>query len=222
MTTFTTAEAHRVKGVNAGLALPPLVTQRQVAVGFVRGVLEDLDAAIERDPAATGRLQMALVSPGLHAVWAHRVSHAMWQRPALRLPARLLSNVTRAVTGVEIHPGATIGRRFFIDHGMGVVIGETTEIGDDCMLYNSVNLGGRTLAKGKRHPTLGNGVTVGSGARVLGDITLGDGAQVGANAVVVKDVPAEAVAIGIPARIKVPEPGQDPADAVYDDPAIWI
>ncbi|AKT52552.1 serine acetyltransferase [Arsenicicoccus sp. oral taxon 190] len=191
-------------------------------MGLVQGVLEDLDAAIERDPAATGRLQMALVSPGLHAIWVHRVSHQLWQRESLRLPARLLSNLARAVTGVEIHPGATIGRRFFIDHGMGVVIGETAEIGDDCMLYNSVNLGGRSLAKGKRHPTLGNGVTVGSGARVLGAITLGDGSQVGANAVVVKDVPANAVAVGIPAQVKVPSPGQSPTDAMYDDPAVWI
>jgi len=219
MTTFSTAEAYRAK---AGVNLAPLVTQRQGRVGFVAGVLEDLDAAIERDPAATGRLQMALVSPGLHAIWSHRVTHQLWQRPSLRLPARLLSNVARAVEGVEIHPGASIGRRFFIDHGMGVVIGETAEIGDDCMLYNSVNLGGRSLAKGKRHPTLGNGVTIGSGARVLGAITLGDGAQVGANAVVVKDVPANAVAVGIPAQVRIPGPDQSPTDAMYDDPAVWI
>ncbi|MCH8611626.1 serine O-acetyltransferase EpsC [Arsenicicoccus dermatophilus] len=219
MTTFTTAEAHRLTGEPP---LPPLVTRREGPVGLVQGVLEDVDAAIERDPAATGRVQMALVSPGLHAIWVHRVAHRLWQRPGMRLPARLLSNAARAATGVEIHPGATIGRRFFIDHGMGVVIGETAEIGDDCMLYNSVNLGGRSLARGKRHPTLGNGVTVGSGARVLGDITLGDGAQVGANAVVVKDVPAGAVAVGIPAQVRVPQPGVSPTEAMYADPAVWI
>jgi len=194
MTTFSTAEAYRAK---AGVNLAPLVTQRQGRVGFVAGVLEDLDAAIERDPAATGRLQMALVSPGLHAIWSHRVTHQLWQRPSLRLPARLLSNVARAVTGVEIHPGGPVRRRLLIPHGVGG-------------------------AKGKRHPTLGNGVTIGSGARVLGAITLGDGAQVGANAVVVKDVPANAVAVGIPAQVRIPGPDQSPTDAMYDDPAVWI
>ncbi|MCH8626509.1 serine O-acetyltransferase [Arsenicicoccus piscis] len=184
-------------------------------------VLEDLDAAIERDPAATGRLQMALVSPGLHAVWVHRLANWLWRHDR-QLTARLLSQWARARTGVEIHPGATIGRRFFIDHGMGVVIGETTEIGDDCMLYNGVNLGGRTLNRGKRHPTLRNNVTVGCGARVLGDIELGDGAQVGANSVVVKAVPAGAVATGIPATNRVPEPGEDPIEALYRHPAIFI
>ena len=185
----------------------------------VDAMSEDVDAALARDPAGGSRLEMALASPGLHAVWSHRVTHAMWQRGGRwKLPARLASQVTRAVTGVEIHPGATIGRRFFIDHGMGVVIGETSEVGDDCMLYNGVNLGGRTLARVKRHPTLGNGVTVGAGARILGPIVVGDGAQVGANAVVVKDVPPTGVAVGVPATVRVSVPEHDP----YSDPALYI
>lgn len=185
-------------------------------------VLEDLDAAVERDPAATSRAQMAVVSPGLHAVWAHRVAHAMWQHESLRVPARVLSNVVRTATGTEIHPGATIGRRFFIDHGMGVVIGETAEIGDDVMLYQGVTLGGRTLNKGKRHPTLGSGITVGAGAKILGAVELGDGAQVGANSVVVKDVPAQHVATGIPARHRALGRREDPYEAMFAEPALWI
>lgn len=187
----------------------------------VAGVREDLDAAVARDPATGSRLEMALASPGMHAVWAHRVSHALWSRGA-RLPARLLSQAARAATGVEIHPGATIGRRFFIDHGMGVVIGETAEVGDDVMLYHGVTLGGRSLEPVKRHPTLGDGVVVGAGAKVLGAITLGDGAQVGANAVVTKDVGAGCVATGIPARSRTLSPGADPEQALYDEPALWI
>ena len=185
------------------------------------GIREDLDAAIARDPATDSRLEMALASPGLHAVWTHRVSHRLWQSGA-KLPARLLSQAARAVTGVEIHPGAQIGRRFFIDHGMGVVIGETAEIGDDVMLYHGVTLGGRSLEPVKRHPTLGDGVTIGAGAKVLGAITLGHGAQVGANAVVTKDVPAMCVATGIPAKTRSCEPGVDPQHALYDEPALWI
>lgn len=185
------------------------------------GLIEDLDAAVARDPAATSRAQMAIVSPGLHAIWGHRVAHELWQHERLRLPARVLSNVFRATTGVEIHPGATIGRRFFIDHGMGVVIGETAEVGDDVMLYNGINLGGRTLEKGKRHPTIGNGVTIGAGAKVLGNIRIGDGAQIGANSVVVKEVPAGFVATGVPARHR-PLRGQDPYEAMFADPELWI
>ena len=185
-------------------------------------VLEDLDAAVERDPAATSRAQMAIVSPGLHAIWAHRVAHAMWQHEPLRLPARVLSNVARTVTGTEIHPGATVGRRFFIDHGMGVVIGETAEIGDDVMLYQGVTLGGRTLNKGKRHPTLGNGITVGAGAKILGAVTLGDGSQIGANSVVVKDVAPGHVATGIPAKTRPLGGHEDPVEAMFADPALWI
>jgi len=185
--------------------------------------LEDVDAAMARDPAAQSRLETFLTSPGLHAVWSHRVAHRLWERrPAYRLPARVLSNVTRTLTGVEIHPGATIGRRFFIDHGMGVVIGETAIVGDDVMLYHDVTLGGRSMAKVKRHPTVGDRVTIGSGARVLGDINLGDDSQIGANSVVTRDVPAGAVAVGIPAQIREPVPGLTPEELLDESPAIWI
>lgn len=165
-----------------------------------------------------------LCYPGLHAIWIHRIAHWMWARPPLRLAARVLSQANRSLTGVEIHPGAVIGRRFFIDHGMGVVIGETTEIGDDVMLYNGVNLGGRSLQRVKRHPTLHDGVTVGAGARILGPIVVGAGAQVGANSVVVKDVPAGAVVVGVPGqvrRLRSLEPLVDPYDE-WADPAIYI
>ncbi len=182
-------------------------------------LVEDLDTGMRRDPAATSRLEVALTSPGLHAIWVHRLAHRLWQQPGWRLAARLLAQLARGVTGVEIHPGAQIGRRFFIDHGMGVVIGETAEVGDDVMLYHGVTLGGRSMSRGKRHPTVGDGVTIGAGARVLGPVELGAGAQVGANAVVVSDVPAGAVAVGVPARIRAAPPGVD-LDAV--DPAIWI
>jgi serine O-acetyltransferase len=185
--------------------------------------LEDVDAAMARDPAAQSRLETFLTSPGLHAVWSHRVAHRLWEgRPAYRLPARVLSNVTRTLTGVEIHPGASIGRRFFIDHGMGVVIGETSVVGDDVMLYHDVTLGGRSMARVKRHPTVGDRVTIGSGARVLGDINLGDDSQIGANSVVTRDVPAGAVAVGIPAQIREPVPGLTPEELLDESPAIWI
>jgi serine O-acetyltransferase len=150
------------------------------------------------------------------------VAHRIWQLPGGRLPARLLSQLTRAVTGVEIHPAARIGKRFFIDHGMGVVIGETAEIGDDVMMYHGVTLGGRSMRRVKRHPTVGDRVTLGAGARVLGPVEIGDDAQIGANAVVVRDVPAGAVATGIPARVRFPDPGQDPYELMFRDPAIWI
>ena len=163
-------------------------------------VREDVDAAVARDPAVDTRREMVLASPGLHAIWAYRVAHRLWLRPGTRLLGRLLSQLARAVTGVEIHPGASIGRRFFIDHGMGVVIGETAEVGDDVMLYHGVTLGGRSMKRVKRHPTVGDRVTIGAGARILGPVTIGDDALVGANAVVVKDVPAGAIATGVPAR----------------------
>jgi len=185
-------------------------------------VLEDVDAAISRDPAAQSRLETFLASPGLHAVWAYRLAHRLWLNPAYRLPSRLLSQLARAATGVEIHPGATIGRRFFIDHGMGVVIGETAVVGDDVMLYHGVTLGGRSLQRVKRHPTVGDRVTIGAGARILGDITIGDDAQVGANSVVTRDVPAGAVAVGIPAQIRQPVPGLTPEELLDEIPAIWI
>lgn len=195
---------------------------RALRTKIVSTALEDVDAAMARDPAAQSRLETFLTSPGLHAVWSHRLAHRLWERPAYRLPARVLSNVTRTLTGVEIHPGATIGRRFFIDHGMGVVIGETAIVGDDVMLYHDVTLGGRSLAKVKRHPTVGDRVTIGSGARVLGDVNLGEDSQIGANSVVTRDVPAGAVAVGIPAQIREPVPGLTPEELLDESPAIWI
>ena len=161
---------------------------------------EDVSVVFDRDPAARTIFEVLTTYPGLHAIMAHRVAHWLWGR-GLKWLARMLAYLTRWLTGVEIHPGATIGRRVFIDHGMGVVIGETAEIGDDCTLYHGVTLGGTSWQKGKRHPTLARGVIIGAGAKVLGPITLGEGAKVGSNAVVVKDVPAGATAVGIPARI---------------------
>ena len=160
---------------------------------------EDIAAARLRDPAARNSLEVALLYPGLHAIWAHRVNHALWRR-GFRFPGRLGSQVARLITGIEIHPGARIGRRFFIDHGMGVVIGETAEIGDDVMLYHGVTLGGRTRDSGKRHPTIGDGVAVGAGAKVLGPVTIGAGSIVGANAVVTRDAPADSILVGVPAK----------------------
>ncbi|EHI12617.1 serine O-acetyltransferase EpsC [Mycolicibacterium thermoresistibile] len=186
---------------------------------------EDLRNARAHDPAARGDLENALVYSGLHAIWAHRVAHRMWARPALRGPARVLMQIVRAVTGIEIHPGATIGRRFFIDHGMGVVIGETAEIGDDVMIYHGVTLGGRTLKKVKRHPTIGNRVTIGAGAKVLGPITVGDDSAIGANAVVTRDVPPESIATGIPAvvRRRTDREREEAVDPTcYIDPAMYI
>jgi len=169
-----------------------------------RSLCEDLDAAHEHDPAARNRIEVALAYPGVHALWLHRIAHRMWQVPGLKIAARLLSQFTRFLTGIEIHPGAVIGKRLFIDHGMGVVIGETTEIGDDCILFHGSTLGGTKMVKGKRHPTLGNRVMVGAGAKVLGPIVLGDDSQVGANAVVTRDVPAGNVAVGVPAKNRIP------------------
>ncbi len=169
---------------------------------------EDIAAARLRDPAARSSAEVALLYPGLHAIWAHRVWHALWRR-RLRLVARAGSQVTRWLTGIEIHPGATIGRRFFIDHGMGVVIGETAEVGDDVMLYHGVTLGGRTRDSGKRHPTLGDGVAVGAGAKILGPITVGAGSVVGANAVVTKDAPADSILVGVPAKARSRVSGDD-------------
>lgn len=211
-------ELHRGRRLRRGLGRRIAATRATV----VATLLEDVDAAMARDPAAQSRLETFLASPGLHAVWSHRVAHSLWQKPAYRLPARLLSNATRTVTGVEIHPGATIGRRFFIDHGMGVVIGETAIVGDDVMIYHDVTLGGRSLGRVKRHPTVGNRVTIGTGARVLGDITLGDDSQVGANSVVTKDVPNGSVAVGIPAQIREAIPGLTPEELLDEHPAIWI
>ncbi len=161
---------------------------------------EDIRVVFDRDPAARSVWEIVTCYPGFHAILFHRLSHRLWHL-GLKWFARWISHFARWVTGIEIHPGATIGRRFFIDHGMGVVIGETSVIGDECTLYHGVTLGGTSWNKGKRHPTLGKGVVIGAGAKVLGPIMLGDGARVGSNAVVVKDVPAGATAVGIPARI---------------------
>ena len=161
---------------------------------------EDVQTVFTKDPAARSWLEVMCCYPGLQALWAHRVAHLFWKHK-LRFPARALSQTSRFFTGIEIHPGAKIGRRFFIDHGMGVVIGETSEIGDDVLLYQGVVLGGTSLAKTKRHPTLGNNVVVGSAAILLGDIVIGDGVRVGANSVVVKSVPAGRTAVGVPGRI---------------------
>ncbi|MCL5801025.1 MAG: serine O-acetyltransferase [Gammaproteobacteria bacterium] len=161
---------------------------------------EDIRCTFERDPAARTTWEVLTTYPGLHAVLWHRLTHRLW-RANWKWLARWLSTVARWFTGVEIHPGATIGRRFFIDHGMGVVIGETAEIGDDCTLYHGVTLGGTTWRRGKRHPTLGNNVVVGAGAKVLGPITVGEGARIGSNAVVVKDVPSGATVVGIPGHV---------------------
>lgn len=161
---------------------------------------EDIDCVFARDPAARNRFEVATTYPGLHALWLHRLAHWLWGR-RLRWPARVVSYLSRFLTGIEIHPGAQIGRRFFIDHGMGVVIGETAEIGDDCTLYHGVTLGGTTWEKGKRHPTLEDDVVVGAGAKILGPITMGKGARVGSNSVVVKDVPTGSTVVGIPGRV---------------------
>ncbi|MDR5779792.1 serine O-acetyltransferase [Caballeronia sp. LZ065] len=174
---------------------------------------EDIAAIRERDPAARSAWEVATCYPGLHAIVLHRFAHACW-RGQWRWLARFVSQVARFLTGIEIHPGATLGRRVFIDHGMGVVIGETAEIGDDCTIYQGVTLGGTSLTRGaKRHPTLERGVIVGAGAKVLGGFTVGAEAKIGSNAVVVKPVPAGGTAVGNPARIVMPAVGGKPAEA---------
>ncbi len=160
---------------------------------------EDIQTVFAKDPAARSTLEVLLCYPGLHALWAHRLAHFLW-RHKLRLLARVLSHVNRFLTGIEIHPGAKIGRRFFIDHGAGVVIGETSEIGDDVLLYQGVVLAGTTLEKKKRHPTLGNNVEMGSGSIALGAITIGGGARIGSGSVVIQSVPPGATVVGIPGR----------------------
>jgi len=163
-------------------------------------IKEDIQVVFDRDPAAKSTIETLAACPGLHAILFHRLNHWLWKK-GLFLIARIAAHIARFLTGVEIHPGAKIGRRFFIDHGMGIVIGETAEIGDDCSVYHGVTLGGTTWKKGKRHPTLKNDVVIGAGAKVLGPITLDDYSRVGSNAVVVKDVPAGATVVGIPGHI---------------------
>jgi len=169
-------------------------------MSLLRAIKEDIQAALERDPAARGPLEVVLAYPGFHARQIHRLAHALHRRGVPLLP-RLISHVNRWLTGIEIHPGARIGRRFFIDHGMGVVIGETTVIGDDCHLYQGVTLGGTSTQRTKRHPTLGNGVIVGAHAAIIGAVTIGDGARIGAGSVVVTNVPPHATVVGVPGHI---------------------
>jgi serine O-acetyltransferase len=186
-------------------------------------IRDDIANVRRRDPAARTDLEVFLTSVGLHAVWWHRIAHWLWNH-RLKLLGRLVAQGARWWSGIEIHPGARIGQRFFIDHGMGVVIGETAEIGDDVMLYHGVTLGGRTLNKGKRHPTVGNGVLIGANATVLGPITIGDRSQIGALALVTRDVPADSVATGVPATSRPLDHGAGGtgADGFFIDPAIHI
>jgi serine O-acetyltransferase len=170
------------------------------AVILLKTLTEDIRTILARDPAARSTLEVIFCYPGLHALWFHRLAHLLWRHKLLFF-ARLISHFARFLTGIEIHPGASIGRRFFVDHGAGVVIGETAEIGDDVLLYQGVVLGGTTLRKGKRHPTVGNRVVMGAGAVALGAIAIGDEARVGAGSVVVKSVPSGATVVGIPGRI---------------------
>lgn len=167
-------------------------------------IQEDIRSVLERDPAARNALEVLLCYPGLHAIWAHRLSHRLW-KGGFKLLARWISQLTRSLTGIEIHPGATIGHNFFIDHGMGVVIGETAEIGDYVTLYHGVTLGGTSLNKVKRHPTIEDHVVIGAGAKILGAITVGANSRVGANAVVVKSTPPDSVVVGVPGQVVVRE-----------------
>jgi len=178
----------------------PVMLSNPKRRNFLQYIAEDIQTALERDPAARNAFEVFTSYSGVHAVWAHRIAHWLWLR-RLYLPARWLSQIARGLTGIEIHPGAQIGRRFFIDHGMGVVIGETAEIGNDVTLYHGVTLGGVSLEKGKRHPTLDDGVVVGAGAKILGAITIGKNSRIGANSVVVKPVPPDSVVVGVPGQI---------------------
>ncbi len=182
------------------------------SAGLFRLLREDIDCVFERDPAARSRLEVITTYPGVHALILHRLAHRLW-RAGLRYPARFMAFLARLVTNIDIHPGARIGRRLFIDHGAGVVIGETAELGDDCTLYHGVTLGGTTWNPGKRHPTLGHGVVVGAGAKILGPIDIGDGVRVGANSVVVKNVQAHRTVVGIPAKAVVRLDAVDPSGA---------
>lgn len=181
-------------------------------IRLIERLREDVQAVLERDPAARGALEAILFSPGMHALWMHRLNHWLW-RANFKFLARILAHLTRMLTGVEIHPGARIGRRVVIDHGMGIVIGETAEVGDDVMMYHGVTLGGTGFTREKRHPTIGNGVLLGAHAVVLGPIVVGAGAKVGAGAVVTKPVPPGATAVGNPAQIIVREDKLEPIEA---------
>jgi serine O-acetyltransferase len=176
----------------------------------------DINSVVERDPAARSTLEVAFMYPGVHAVWAHRVSHAMWGKGAY-FPARALSQVTRFWTNIEIHPGATLGPRLFIDHGAGVVIGETAEVGADVTIYHGVTLGGTSLDHGKRHPTIGDRVTIGAGAKVLGNLEVGDDSRIGANAVLVRSVDDHSVVVGVPGQVIARGTPAEPATAPKQD-----
>ena len=165
-----------------------------------KALREDIKNVFAKDPAAKNTLEVILCYPGLHAIWLHRIAHWFYKNKMYTI-ARIISHINRFITGIEIHPGAQIGRRFFIDHGMGVVIGETAEIGDDVLMYQGVVLGGKSLEKKKRHPTLGNNVTIGAGAIVLGALNIGDNAKIGAGTVVVKDIPPNSTVMGVPGKI---------------------
>jgi serine O-acetyltransferase len=178
----------------------PVSTNFKGLFGYFAMIRRDVKSALERDPAARSSLEILLLYPGLHAVWIHRITHWLWAIGA-KLLARWISQLARGLTGIEIHPGATIGSGLFIDHGMGVVIGETAEIGNDVTLYHGVTLGGTSISKGKRHPTIGERVTIGAGAKVLGNIVIGADSRIGANAVVVKSVPENSVVVGVPGQI---------------------
>lgn len=171
-------------------------------MGFWKSVRADIQNVLELDPAARSKAEVVLTYPGLHALWAHRLAHGLWKRNA-KLLAKLIAQTSRWLTGVEIHPGAVIGERLFIDHGFGIVIGETAIIGNDVTIYQGVTLGGTGKEKGKRHPTIGNGVLISAGAKVLGNITIGDCAKIGASSVVLKDVPSDSTVVGIPGRVVI-------------------
>jgi serine O-acetyltransferase len=193
--------------------------RQRLAAGIrtaTRSFSRDVEAARERDPAARSTAEVLLCYPGLHALWMHRAAHDLYLRD-LRLPARLVSQLSRFLTGIEIHPGARIGPGFFIDHGMGVVIGETTEIGEDVTIYQGVTLGGTGKETGKRHPTVEDGVIVGTGARVLGPVVIGEGAKVGAGSIVIKDVPANSTVVGNPGRPVIVDGQRVPRDVHHPD-----
>jgi serine O-acetyltransferase len=185
-------------------------------VSLLSDILGDLKVPVERDPAAKGYLDVILSYPGFHAVTAHRIIHEI-DKLGIPLVPRFLSNIVRFATGIEIHPAAKIGKRFFIDHGMGVLIGATAEIGDDVTLYKGVTLGGTSLGQGKRHPTIGNDVVIGTNASVLGAITIGDGSRIGAGSVVVRDVPPKSTVVGIPGRIVLLDGKPVPASSTLVD-----
>lgn len=181
---------------------------------YLERIKEDIRTVFSKDPAARSYLEVICCYPGLHAIWLYRLAHKLWMRK-LVFPARFISHLGRLLTGIEIHPGAAIGRRFFIDHGAGVVIGETAEIGDDVLIYQGVVLGGVSLVKGKRHPTIGSNVLIGAGTIILGPIQIGDGVRIGAASLVLCDVPANAVAVGVPARIGVGYTARDIAELAH-------